>query len=537
MAIEHLFEHPDAGVLIGEIESTLREESTLMARRMGSIADLLALRTDEAEAADPDPGYATITGFARASAEVGAAMNMAPMAASRMVAQAEALDQRLPRVAALLADGVIDWRSTQVVISRTELVSDGLIADVDSSLAACIGEWQCWSRRRVVNKVDSIVRTVDPDAAKERRASAERDRYLDVVPQPDGTAQVRARLPASAAAAFDRRIRDLLMSLCTKESRTFDQRRADALTALSEGRRLSCDCGEQDCPVRTCEDASSECGVRTVINVIASEDTVTGDSDRPGYLEGFGVIDADMVRELAENAAMRLIEQPEVTAAEAFRYQPSAETARWVRLRDLTCRFPGCDRPVAKCDIDHTTPFNHADPAAGGLTVPWGLADYCRQHHRLKTFHGGPNGWRDEQLADGTIVWTSPTGRVYRTTPGGPELFLRCVPRALNSSRASAATGPRRGPLGSGPFATGSGSSVRSTPNSVGSTEPVGAKSTSASGATTRANCSSFSRAVGPAPARSADGSSNRSNPKTFPRTGAPHRHHHNQTLTNHRSD
>jgi hypothetical protein len=28
-----------------------------------------------------------------------------------------------------------------------------------------------------------------------------------------------------------------------------------------------------------------------------------------------------------------------------------------------------------------------------------------RYHHRLKTFHGGPGpGWRDEQLADGTIV-------------------------------------------------------------------------------------------------------------------------------------
>jgi hypothetical protein len=446
MHIEHLFEYPSADVLLGEIESTHREESMLMARRMGSIADLLALRTDEAEATDPDPGYAMITGFARASAEVGAAMNVAPMVASRAVAQAEALDGRLPRIAALLADGDIDWRSVQLIITRTELVSDDLITDVDDEIAACIGEWQCWSRRRIVNKVDSIVRTVDPDAAKERRASAERDRYLTVASQPDGTAQVRGRITATAAAAFEGRIGELLTSVCAKDSRTADQRRADALTALSEGRRLSCDCGRQDCPIRTCDEGPSEGMVRTVINVIAGEDTVTGDSDRPGYLEGFGVIDADMVRELAESAAMRLIEQPEVTAAEAFRYQPSAETARWIRLRDLTCRFPGCDRPVGICDIDHTTPFDHANPVAGGLTVPWGLANYCRQHHRLKTFHGGSGGWRDEQLADGTIVWTSPAGRVYRTKPGGPELFPEmrpaCVelqPRKRNRSRERAA--------------------------------------------------------------------------------------------------
>jgi hypothetical protein len=101
---------------------------------------------------------------------------------------------------------------------------------------------------------------------------------------------------------------------------------------------------------------------------------------------------------------------------------------------------------VERCDLDHTTPFHHADPASGGLTVPTGLAAYCREHHRLKTFHGGPDGWRDEQLADGTIVWTSPTGRVYRTTPLGSDLFASmqdaCVapkPRKRTRSREKAA--------------------------------------------------------------------------------------------------
>ena len=42
-----------------------------------------------------------------------------------------------------------------------------------------------------------------------------------------------------------------------------------------------------------------------------------------------------------------------------------------------------------------------------------------RKHHRLKTF----GGWRDTQLADGTVVWTSPAGRRYRTSPAGADLF------------------------------------------------------------------------------------------------------------------
>jgi hypothetical protein len=443
--IEQLFEHASVDVLLGEIESSHREESALMARRMGSIADLLSLRTAEAEDADPDLGYAMITGFARTSAEVGAAMNMAPLTASRLVSQAEALDTRLPMIAELLADGEVDWRTVQVIITRTELVSDDLITDVDRAIAERILEWQCWSRRRVINTVDNLVRTVDPEAAKERRASSERDRYISVAAQPDGTAHVRGKITATAGAAFERRLSELAMSVCAKDSRTVDQRRADALNALAEGRGLPCDCAQPDCPARKADDAQPS-AVRTVINVIASEATVTGESEQPGYLEGFGVIDADIVQELAEGAALRLLDQPTVTATEALRHRPSSDTARWIRCRDLTCRFPGCDRPVTACDLDHTTPFNHANPAAGGLTVPWGLADYCREHHRLKTFHSGPGGWNDVQLHDGTIIWTSPTGRTYRTTPDGPDLFPQmrpdCVapkPRRRNRSREKAA--------------------------------------------------------------------------------------------------
>jgi hypothetical protein len=36
----------------------------------------------------------------------------------------------------------------------------------------------------------------------------------------------------------------------------------------------------------------------------------------------------------------------------------------------------------------------------------------------LKTFWYGPAGWNDEQHPDGTVVWTSPSGRMYRTAPG-----------------------------------------------------------------------------------------------------------------------
>jgi hypothetical protein len=263
---------------------------------------------------------------------------------------------------------------------------------------------------------------------------------------PDGTAQVRGSLPATAGAAFDKRLSQMANAVCAKDSRTLTQRRADAVQALCERRELACDCGQPDCPTRGDESAPMTGGVQTVINVIATEATVTGESDQPGYLDGYGVIDAEQVRELADTATIRPLECPAVTEQEALRYQPSAALERWIRCRDLTCRFPGCDRKAWICDVDHTVPFNHADPAAGGLTVPWDLGCYCREHHRLKTFHSGPGGWRDEQLPDGTIIWTSPTGREYRTTPSGFDLFPQLreacrapTPRKRNHAKERAA--------------------------------------------------------------------------------------------------
>lgn len=412
---------PDA--LLTEVEDCHRQESRLVARRLKAIAGLLWVRTSQAEGVDGDPGYALITGFARTSAEVGAAMNLTPAAASVMVGHAEALDIRLPRIAALLDEARIDWRTAQLVITRTSLVDHDLIHCVDAALAERITAWQCWSRKRIINAIDAAVRTADPKAAKERRVNADNERDASVTPLPNGMAEIRVRLSAPAGAVFDKRLDEMADSVCANDPRTRKQRRADAVEALANGVALRCTCGSPDCPARSPDETKP--ASRFVINVIATEETVENGSEEPGYLEGYGVIDADQIRELAKDAALRLLSEPLVSDGQAFSYHPSAAVERWVRCRDLTCCFPGCDRPAWRADIDHTIPFDHQRPQAGGLTDPSGLKCYCRQHHRLKTFLSGANGWRDEQLPDGTVVFTSPTGRVYRNTPAGADLFPR----------------------------------------------------------------------------------------------------------------
>jgi hypothetical protein len=80
------------------------------------------------------------------------------------------------------------------------------------------------------------------------------------------------------------------------------------------------------------------------------------------------------------------------------RYRPSAKLAEFVRIPDLTCRFPGCDRAAEYADIDHTIPWPH------GATHPSGVKGYRRKDHLLKTFWTGDGGWADQQHPDGTVI-------------------------------------------------------------------------------------------------------------------------------------
>ena len=387
--IEHMFDTMVSMApteLVLAIADSQRQEAILVAKRMSAVAELLAQRTNLVEGEDPDPGYMMVTGFQRTVAEVAAACNLSPAAAGVMVAHADALANRLPQVAAVLAAGDTDWRTVQVIIARSELVSEKAISRVDRSLACRISSWHCWSRQRIINAVDATVRFLDPDAIRER-VRQEDKRRVDVIALGDGTAKVDGIIAAEAAATFDKRLTELATAVCREDPRTVKQRRADALKALAEGRRLVCECGTDGCPHRS---ADAVAPTRMVINVIAGAETVLGGGTDPGYLEGYGVIDAELgpraswgVRALAEQATLRLLHEPSVSAAEAIRYQPSAAVERWVRMRDMTCRFPGCERPAVICDVDHTIPFNHADPCNGGLTVPRNLKCLCRQHHLI----------------------------------------------------------------------------------------------------------------------------------------------------------
>ncbi len=89
-------------------------------------------------------------------------------------------------------------------------------------------------------------------------------------------------------------------------------------------------------------------------------------------------------------------------------YKPSRKLEHLINTRNARCSAPGCGRPAARCDKDHTIAWHN-----GGLTCECNLAPLCRHHHRCKQ----SQGWKLEQPSPGILVWRTPAGRTYTTTP------------------------------------------------------------------------------------------------------------------------
>jgi hypothetical protein len=263
--------------------------------------------------------------------------------------------------------------------------------------------------------VDRVVARADRDAVRRRR-ERRGDREVSIWGDADGLTEIFGRLVTTDAHAVDARLDALAATVCADDPRTRNERRADALGALAAGAdRLSCRCGQGHCVA-----AATPAPSPVLIHVIANEAALDGTGPIPGSIIGSdALVPADLIAELARSAKLRPLIHPTDSSPESG-YTPTRALADFVRCRDLTCRFPGCDQPATRCDRDHTVPY-----ADGGPTHASNLKALCRRHHLLKTFWG----WRDQQLPDATIIWTSPSGQIYITTPGSAVLFpMLCAP-------------------------------------------------------------------------------------------------------------
>ncbi|KUI00472.1 HNH endonuclease [Mycolicibacterium acapulense] len=434
---DELMAAADGARSAGAIGAWARVENAACARRLAAAAEVLERLITEAGAVDREQWC--IDNWTIAAAEVAAAQGVSLGVASHQLLLADDLRRRLPRVAEVFATGAITYRTVAAVAHRSRLVRDaGALAKLDTDLATHLTQWGTLSTEKLHAAIDICVDRYDP-AAVRRTEYAARGRHIDIHDPGDGsgTATIEGTLLATDADALDTRLDAMAAAVCAHDPRTAEQRRSDALGAIGHGAdRLACACGRADC------DAAAPTASAVLVHLIAREESLGDDTPAqldghvlcsqeqppagpaatdPGYLMGKGLIPAPLLAsKLAATATLQPVIHPGQAGPEP-RYRPSAKLAWFVRCRDITCRFPGCDVAATDCDIDHTVAY----PA--GPTQAANLKCLCRQHHLLKTFAG----WRDKQYPDGRIEWTSREGQTYTTHPGSRLLFPQlCRPTA-----------------------------------------------------------------------------------------------------------
>jgi hypothetical protein len=541
----------DDSALVDAAAGWARTENAACARKTAVMAELFARRTGlpagERERWWVDPQAAV-------GAELGATQHISAWMALAQAHRGVVLADRLPKVAALFAAGVISEVLVRAIEYRTALVTDAAaIARLDELLAEQVSGWGPLSARKLEQVIDAIVDRVDPGALRRsRKASCGRDVQFGSPSDEAGFTSMWARLYAPDAVVVQQRVEEMARSVCEDDPRTLGERRSEALAAIAAGStELACQCGGTECPAAGREASPP---ATAVIHVIAHADTVDAaraengattpppeacgptDDDRapaapedavpttesdddpspatesggkdpgpaaesevddpaptvdldgdaapaaqpdgeptpvaptpvagsspvppalcpaptagsaqvppafcaapvaesaaipadfcsapPAFVIGAGVLPAPLLAATLDRATVLEIRHPGEAPPEPH-YRPSRALADFVRCRDLTCRWPGCDEPAYGCDIDHTVPWPLGPTHASNTKC------YCRFHHLLKTFYCGVGGWHEQQLPDGTLILTAPTGHTYTTKPGSALLFpTLCRPTA-----------------------------------------------------------------------------------------------------------
>ncbi|WP_150306641.1 HNH endonuclease [Planctomonas psychrotolerans] len=391
----------------------------------------------------------SVVAFRTVVSELAVALRLPDRTAENLVGESTTLVRHLPGTRTALREGRITYRHAQAMIDHALSMPGEARADFEAAVlpSAEVSTVAAFDRR-----ARRVRERAHPESIRERHRASVADRRIEVTPERDGMAWLGARLPAPDALGIHERVTDIALGLQgPDEVRTLAQLRADVFTdLLLDGTTRDCDPASLDADVPpACSDqdvagagagvgaglhdgsgAATDgdrgvrvhsrristgvgSGVRARVFVTVPVLTLLGSSDEPGDLEGYGPIDADTARRLAAGAPgfTRLLTHPEtgvVLSVGRDRYAVPNELRTWLRLRDETCRFPGCGRSARRSDIDHTL-----DWQLSGHTTHDNLAHLCRAHHSLKH----QTAWTLRHTGGGALQWTSPTRRSYSTAP------------------------------------------------------------------------------------------------------------------------
>lgn len=281
---------------------------------------------------------------------------------------------RFPLLTTLFLSGHYCPKTVSRILDEISIVPEHLCDKVDQELVAALQptrpEQHVLSPRSASLRVSRILEHHCPELLPDPQ---EDPKDLDVQKGTDDSAQYRLRVSKQDHRA--------IQELMAATKRKYECDDADALLRLILGQ------AEVSVTLNLYKDISST----------AKELFSEG-----GWLQGM----------VAEEWLERVTHIRMIGPSETDAYRPLPAQRAFVAGRDGHCRFPGCEVPAIKCELDHI--HRHED---GGPTSTENLHLLCKHHHRLKT----AGAWDVTRYSDSTEVWTSHgDGHTVTTSPSGP---------------------------------------------------------------------------------------------------------------------
>ncbi|MGB3232474.1 MAG: DUF222 domain-containing protein [Mycobacterium sp.] len=396
---------PGAGEaeLRAQVES-LEKLKSVAAAAQARVTALWAAKRRAAEHAAGVPARKRGKGLA---SEVALARREAPTCGNRHLGFAQAVVHEMPHNLAALETGILsEWRVT-LIVKHSACLSVEHRRVLDAELCADVARLVGWGNARVEAEAKKIAARLDAAAVVARSAKAAADRSVWIRPAPDTMTYVTFLLPVAQGVA-------VYAALKREADTTCDGRSRGQVMADTAYERITGRAAAQPVPV--------------ALNMVMADTTLAGDDEEPAWLAGFGPIPAGLACALTGEAATdakvkatlrRLYRHPKsgqlVAMESRARIFPKA-LARFLQLRDQTCRTPYCDAPIRHCD--HATPAREGGPtsALNGL----GDCEACNYAKEAPGWQVNTTEIDGEHRAE----YRTPTGAVYQSAapplPGPP---------------------------------------------------------------------------------------------------------------------
>ena len=297
---------------------------------------------------------------------------------------ARALTEELAKTLALVRNGELEEGKAQLIAGAIRYLDEQATETVEAMVLPLAAEQTPGQLKAALAKA---VLVADPEGAELRREAKQAQRRVCSQPTEDGEAVLSIYHSPAKIALMRAAIRGRAMQLkrAGDEPRTLAQVEADVAAELIMG---------------------SDEHVRIEAHLV-----LPLDPKQPPEVETVGPITRREAWELVQEAQTWrwLRTDPEtgvVVDITAPSYKPPAALVEFVKLRDRTCRHPGCIRPARTADLDHRVPWPRGSTTASNLDAE------CRRHHRAKTLAG----WQ-VRARPGFLEWRSPLGFVHRVRP------------------------------------------------------------------------------------------------------------------------